>query len=543
MMKHYKLLLVGLSVLAIATACSDFLEERSQNMAYVETINDLDELLVGEVYFPRDANGGNDPNSYPPMQTGWASTASERFISHFLMDDDIEEFVAGVENYQSGFTREWIRYSAAATFYWQSNPYMDHEGVPYTVNTWSDYYARIAAANSILFQMTEMERTQNDTLFPRVEGEARFLRAAYYFMLVNTYGQPYSVETADEDLGVPVKTTGEIEDRFFARNTVAEVYRQITEDLERSMVCLREVAPFARPNRTNYAAAAALLSRVYLYMEEYEKAIAVADSAINYPGFSILDLNTFTRGESFASLSSPETLFSQRGTFMGWLHANDSLATGNWWDPTASPVGNGYTTSEDLLACYQEGDLRKEVFFVPRIVMDTTYRCLKVRENGDDVVGEDHVIRLPEVYLNKAEALAILGRDGEARNTLQELLRRRYVAGSVPTVTASGEELVNYIRDERRRELCYEGHRWFDLRRYAVNSKYPYTKAIEHEAYEWVQTSETTGYFRKAGKYVLKPYPEDKEAYVLPLPDYAVLFNEGVLVQNPTRPERTIQPL
>ena len=309
------------------------------------------------------------------------------------------------------------------------------------------------------------------------------------------------------------------------------------------MECLRDVTPFARPIRTNYAAAAALLSRVYLYMEEYEKAVAVADSAINYPGFDILDLNTFTQGESFASLSSSETLFSQRGTFMAWLQPDDSLNTGQAWAPVVTAVGNSYSVSQDLLACYADGDLRKEVFFVPRRIIDTTYRCLKVRELSDDVVGEDHVIRLPEVYLNKAEALALLGRDGEAQNTLQELLRRRYVSGSVPTVTASGEELVNYIRDERRRELCYEGHRWFDLRRYAVNSKYPYTKAIEHEAYEWVQTSETTGYFRKAGKYVLKPYPEDKEAYVLPLPDYAVLFNEGVLVQNPTRPERTIQPL
>ena len=77
------------------SACSDFLEERSQNMAYVETINDLDELLVGEVYFGRDANGGQDPQGYPPHSKGWTSIASSRFISHFLMDDDIEEFACG----------------------------------------------------------------------------------------------------------------------------------------------------------------------------------------------------------------------------------------------------------------------------------------------------------------------------------------------------------------------------------------------------------------------------------------------------------------
>ena len=542
-MRKYRYLYIGLIGWICLAGCADFLKENSQNMAYVETINDLDELLVGEVYFGRDYNNGTDPNANPPSQTGWASRASSRFISHFLMDDDIEEFVAGVEDYQLGSTPDWIRYSTAATFYWQSNPYKDHEGVPYSVESWRTYYKKIAAANSILFQLTEMQNTGGDTLFPRVEGEARFLRAAYYFQLINTYAQPYTGETASTELGVPLKTTGEIEDRFFARNTVAEVYARITEDLERAMECLKDISPFARPVRTNYAATATLLSRVYLYMERYEDAIRVADEAIGTPGFSILDLNMFPADSSFASLSSPETLFSQRGTFMGFIHMDDSLNVGSFYNPVGAAVGNGYTTSQDLLNCYQEGDLRREVFFVPRTMTKDSYRCLKVRRLSDNVVGEDHIIRLPEAYLNKAEALAILGREGEARTTLLELLNKRYTSGHVPALAESGAELVKFIRDERRRELCYEGHRWFDLRRYAVNSKYPYTKAIEHVSYQYIQTSDTEGYFQVAGKYVLNPYPEDKAAYVLPLPDYAVLFNEGVLIQNPERPERSIQAL
>ena len=51
------------------------------------------------------------------------------------------------------------------------------------------------------------------------------------------------------------------------------------------------------------------------------------------------------------------------------------------------------------------------------------------------------------------------------------------------------------IRLERRRELCFEGHRWFDLRRYAVCEKYPYSKQIRHafnvydgNKYEWDHT-------------------------------------------------------
>ena len=537
-----KIIYIILVAISSLTACSGFLEENSQNMAYVETIDDLDELLVGEVYFKKDVNYGFDPKS-APLQLGWASTASSRFISHFLMDDDIEELVAGIEHYTLGSTEAWIRYSAAATFYWQPNPYKDHEGGPYKVSSWTDYYKRIAAANSILFQLNEVSTEKKDTLAPRVEGEARFLRAAYYFMLVNTYAQPYNKETAATEPGVPLKTSETVEDRFFARNSVAEVYKQIVNDLERAVVCLKEVALFPRPVRANYAAAATLLSRVYLYMEEYDKAITYADEAIKHPAFSLLDLNTHPKDKSFCSLSSPETLFSQRGTFMAYIHANDSLQGGSFARPTAIQTSNGYTTSENLLASYDDTDLRKEVFFVPHHIDKSTFRCLKVRELNDDVVGEDHVIRLAEASLNKTEAQAALGQDGEARSTLRILLEKRYAPTDIPELTESGAALVNYIREERRRELCYEGHRWFDLRRYAVNSKFPFTKAIEHKAYKYIKISDTEGNFREIGKYVLKPYPEDKAAYVMPLPDYAVLFNEGVLEQNPARPERSLLPL
>ena len=532
---------LSLLTLGCMTSCSGFLEENSQNMAYVETISDLDELLVGEVYFGQDANNGHDPKSGYPTFGNWPAVASERFLSHFLMDDDIEEFVTGTENDSNTSGKNWMRYSAAATFYWQPYPYKDHEGIPYKVNTWSNYYKRIATANSILFQLEEMH-AEGDTLNPRVEGETRFLRAAYYLMLINTYAQPYSKATASTEPGVPLKTSEIIEDRFFARASVAEVYGRIVKDLERAIVCLKKVSLFPRPIRTNYAAAATLLSRVYLYMEEYEKTITYADEAIGHPNFGLLDLNNHPKEKSFASLKSPETLFSQRGTIVSLIHQNDSMRNSYYWLP-GFKIGNGYATSQDLLNCFDETDLRKNAFFEPMYYNKDTYRCLKVRELSDDVVGEDHIIRLPEAYLNKAEAQAALGYNEEARTTLRILLEKRFTTANVPEITASGADLVNYIREERRRELCYEGHRWFDLRRYAVNSKFPFTKSIEHVSYEYIKSSVSEGFFRKVGKYVLKPYPEDKAAYVLPLPDYAVLFNEGMLEQNPERPARSLLPL
>ncbi len=102
-------------------------------------------------------------------------------------------------------------------------------------------------------------------------------------------------------------------------------------------------------------------------------------------------------------------------------------------------------------------------------------RVAKKRATPDasvDDVGDMFLLRLSEVYLNKAEALAALDRPGEARNILQEFRKTRFKPSELPPVNATGAALVNTIRDERRLELCLETHRWFDLRRYAVNSKY-----------------------------------------------------------------------
>ena len=152
-------------------------------------------------------------------------------------------------------------------------------------------------------------------------------------------------------------------------------------------------------------------------------------------------------------------------------------------------------------------------------------------------MSDKFAIRLPEAYLNKAEALACLHRDAEAIATLDELRALRFSPKDFKATDKSGDDLINFIRDERRRELCFEGHRWFDLRRYAVNSVCPFEKEIRHISY-----LNTNGTVSTEGVYVLQPYSQDKAAYVLPIPQDAIDFNKGNL-SNEVRPERPIQPI
>ena len=112
---------------------------------------------------------------------------------------------------------------------------------------------------------------------------------------------------------------------------------------------------------------------------------------------------------------------------------------------------------------------------------------------------------------------------------------KRIVAAEYKELDArSGKKLIELIRDERRRELCGEGHRWFDLRRYAVHPKYPSTKEIVHDHYFYDNSIRQVTY---VGSYRLNMY-ESEPAYVIPIPQHVIEFNKGNMVDNETRPDR-----
>lgn len=513
--------------------CGNFLEQRSQNMAYLESVKDLDELLIGQCYLPR--NESIDSAEADRGVSSWSRIAlaggSSTFFPHIhLMDDDVEEYLSG----NSFNDMNYVRRMLGKLHSWQRVPLLDGESKEVKDLNWSGTYSRIAVINTIL---NELERLRDDEadqeLCSRIAGEAHFLRAQNYFWLANLYGRPYCKRTVSTDVSVPLKVSHVIEDRFFRRSPMAEVWGQIEADLLQATEEFRGVAN-SSVYRANSGAAFALLSRVYLHMERYGEAAACADSVLKMNHYHLLDFNNHRGAAVYAG--SSETIFTQGPNIMAVIQCTPVYM--------AYPTGyaaSGYTSSTDLLDCYNtqnDQDLRLKVFFCGRRNGGYGYRCLKMRNKNDGEVSDAMALRLPEVYLNKAEALALAGRDGEARSVLQELRKNRFKPEDLDVVSASGKELVEFIRDERRRELCFEGHRWFDLRRYAVNTEYPFTKSIEHISYAH---AEGAGAYVQ-GKYVLQPYDQDAAAYVLPIPPYAIEFNEGAL-SNEERIERPMLPI
>jgi len=508
-MKLIKNILLAASV-AICVSCSDFLEEYSQDLKKVESWSDLDELLLGDGYF-------DSGRIYVANYTVYTEGELDNIACIHFMGDEME---AGTDYpYQKGLGNRKTMYP----FYtWQKDTGVDEEEkfVGSDSRYWDDLYKRINVTNMVIAVIDgQPEADEEDRLGKeRVKGEAHFLRAACYFLLANLYGKPYVPATAASTPGVPVKTSEIIEDKEYTRNTLAEVYKQILDDLGEAE---KYLSGKTRKSiyHANLTAVYLLKSRVYLYMQDWEHAAEYARKTLGEQD-DLLFLALLTKGENALYKSSPETIFSMGGYMVAY-----NFEDGKWYEPA-------FYLSDDMVSLFHENDWRSEHYIGEG---DYGHKpvFLKVHGQNSDYgkfgeVSDCFLLRTPEAYLTLAEASVMLGEEEEARKTLKAFLGSR-MKTSVE-VTETGGELMNLIRDERAREFLLEGHRWFDLRRYTVYETYPFSKTIEH-GYTFYDTynscSDYTNY------YMLE---KDDPAYTLPIPRDIRSFQ--VSIGNNERPER-----
>lgn len=508
-------------------SCGDFLKEYSQDLVYASSLEDMDEVLIGNGYMKHEG--------YPSFvfSSGQANAVYYMWLN--VMDDDIQEFGSGPYSVgNSGNPSEYLR-----SFYeWSKVPFQNEKGVPYDDENWKKLYSHISYSNVIISQVDEFSEDSKGAK-RRIKGEAQFLRAAYYYLLVNFYANPYVKATAETDPGVPLKLIEKVDDKYYSRNSIAEVYNQIVKDLKDAAENLTGVE---QPTvyRVNEAAARILLSRVYLYMGEWQLAADECDRVMKL-GIHLSNLNDFdltetigvpgdklrvTKAQYMNTSQSPEVLFTQGSNGCPYL----------MFDKTS--IGR-YAVSQELCDLYTKypevTDLRLTGFF-SKSQVNGNYRFVRKTSDvlADMTTFDCFIIRSAEAYLNKAEAEAMLG--GDAITPIKKLLENRFAGGQIPAIDGlSGKELVEFIRDERRRELCFESQRWFDLRRYAVCVKYPESKEIDHVSYLPATAANANGI--PNGTYRLKRYEEER-AYVLPIPGYEIVFNRGELVDNPEREDR-----
>lgn len=533
-----RITIYALLLTLLFSSCGDFLDEYSTDQRYCENADDLEALMIGEGFLGFRKDGYYNQGTLSKSILESEANQSMYFPWIHVVDDDAEAFLVNYVTEDTGTPY----YMLGKLANWSEDPFSSIQNIQWLDKDWTKLYKHIGALNSIIYQAQEIKgkdrRNEKIELLKHVSGEAHFLRAFYYFYLANAYGLPYSTASASTDFSVPLKVSEVIEDKHFTRATCEEVYQQIWADLEAAESELEGYSPTTNPKlRVGIGAVKAFKSRVALYMERYQDAID-ATNAFSELDYKLIDLRQHDSNNSFNNRNSSELIFTT-GTYNAcYIFINDSTSQWNGDDNRAS----SFKASNDLMEKYTANDLRLTTFFMKsaksKAPLPNKYFVQPGDYNYTDIASDIFSIRYAEVLLNKAEALAMLNKNEEARNTLQLLREKRIVGANISDIPTNNQQLIEFIRTERRMELCFEGHRWFDLRRYSVNSKYPLSEdfCITHPAYTYDAVSNMNYH---TGDYRLESYTKDKAAWVIPIPNATITFNEGTLT-NLVREKRNI---
>ncbi len=325
-----------------------------------------------------------------------------------------------------------------------------------TRNNWNFLYKLVNISNSII-KSTDPNSSDDNVRFSSGQGYA--LRAFAYHYLVRLYQHTYK---GHEDApGVPIYT--EVDAKGKPRATVKEVYDFMVSDLKTAVKALKG---FERPNKSviNINVAQGILARVYLDMEEWDKAAEFAKKARE--GYPLMSSSAYKSG--FNDINNQEWIW-------GSIMSVESFKEGGKYQTFVAHMATttpGYT---GLLGAYKaidkklyeqiaDTDVRKEVFFFEKDPEKAKYPNYS-NNKFIDVSGAFDMdivyMRAAEMYLIEAECKARLGSGGA--DELYELVHERNPKYKKSTKT--GDELVKEVILQRRIELWGEGFGWFDLKR------------------------------------------------------------------------------
>jgi len=344
----------------------------------------------------------------------------------------------------------------------------DNSGAPYQL--WKKGYTICTNANNILHYAPKLleKFPQEEELIRKHMGYAYFSRALAIFDLCNVFAQTYDYTPDAGHLGVVAIDYIPGFDDNLSRHTVKQCYDHIIDDLEKALECFGPDDEFD-PYYISERAVKALFARVYLYMKDYGKAASYAAEAM--AGMSLTPASDYVRMYRKAQDLPGE----------GILRMN-SYDAGTSMRAMCSPTGNQkLLPTDEFMASFAEGDVRKELFHFVGEAEDGAqyegreytaickYLPVKAGVSSQENRRCDHfILRLSEMYLIHAEALCLGGGDlSMAADDLVAVKARALGVdkSKVKLSYNSAADLDRLVQEERRKELCFEGHRFFDLKR------------------------------------------------------------------------------
>lgn len=489
------------SLLLVNVGCSDFLEESSQDEVRPSTVEELEQLMLGEAYLR------NEPLlAYMEVMT---------------------------DNVQSGYAESWIGTveQLAPAYTWQFNMFerMEELGFYNGLNTWETLYSKIKGCNVTLDMLDRVTGTEAKKHNQR--GQALALRGFYYLLLVNTFAEPYNKVGIDLDqaMGVPLILESAVKDDFPPRASIGAVYEQIEKDLLEAEKLIDEYGQDNIRWKVTPLFVYTVLSRMYLYMEDWEASAKYASKVLEKnshllqlsdfvsvtmdPIFGISEVTNydFEKG-GVLNYESPEFIYGYANKRM----SESIYLASTYEEPT-------FSIDQDFLDSHEENDLRPVAYYslygysiIPWVTATLAGQKYDAGNNYPATRG----FRTAEAYLNRAESNIRLfletGDDQLRKDALADLnyLREhRFKPPYVDVDITDGQELLEFCLAERRKELSFEELRWFDLRRLGMPELKHTITLVEGQP----QT------------YTL---PQGSNRYTLPIPQ-KVLAKNPALIQNP----------
>ena len=355
----------------------------------------------------------------------------------------------------------------------------------YANNVWANAYTTIKNANLIINSTI----TANDNV-NQLRAEALMVRALMHFELVRNYGTPYTVDPTKP--GIPIVLTFD-QNAVPARNTVKEVYNQIIADLTAAAGLVKYTlnnnmvfnsAGSTRTLNTSYVtkyAISALLARVYQNMGDWANAKTAALDVVNNGGFT---LTASTGLAGYWANGTPrtdkvETIFEITQDANN-NNAGNGLTLGGLYLPAAAPYKGNYgdvLANASLYNLYSATDVRRNLITVGTRAgqVSTAYICRKYSGNTTDY-DDTKVLRYADVLLILAEAYYNLADITNANITLNKVAQQR--DPSFIGWADAGTQVLEDILVERRKELAFEGSRFWDL----LRLKRSFTKVQDQDA-------------------------------------------------------------
>jgi hypothetical protein len=347
--------------------------------------------------------------------------------------------------------------------YWQINSNTLEQIGPY--NLYNGLYIYLANINMILSKL--QNATFDETIKTGFEGQMKFMRAYYYFQLVQFFG----------DVIIVTEPMNNPDDAWqYQRAPVSEVYALIDSDMKFAVDALPATA--AKTGLPTKGAALTLQGRTFLARRQYTEAIAAFRQVtqLDYqllPDYAdVFDPVKKNHNESIMDVQFQGN--NDLGEYSGFLYTFYPRESYGAVIPFPGRNGSGWNIPTlEIIRSYEEGDLRKDISLKEGYINNdgrwTPIPFINKYNHPHSIEGRPDnnwpLMRYAEVLLSLAEAINEAETGGPTAEAYGYLNQIRQRAGLLPVSGLTKETFREKVLHERRIELAFENHRWFDLKR------------------------------------------------------------------------------